>query len=291
MSSQAPPPAANTQNILLLLGLLLLGLLAGEWYVLQHPAELAAARATQRQEQAGPVLTLAQRLAARLVVVNQERAEARRARLRRQAAPAVGEAAAELATDTGRAGDQVVSRGGAAARSMASIGQGFKDKLLVKAGRFYEAAGNYLRGLLLLLAIGLVFGMPAPQRKPGQARRKPLRPQAVRIVVVSCAGLFLLSAYVLLTMPSFQPGFIRAGYPIAATLVLTSGLVVGLLRALTKSPEFGLSTERRKVETPDGFNLLTEGGRLGKRTQSLPGRAGARGRRGGQDLLHRGAGH
>ncbi|GAC1373976.1 MAG: hypothetical protein NVSMB30_16420 [Hymenobacter sp.] len=259
MSSQAPRPAANTQNILLLLGLLL-GLLAGEWYVLQHPAELAAARAAQRQEQSGPVLTPAQRLAARLVVVNQERVEARRARLQQRATPIIGKQAAELATATGRAGDQVVSRGGAAARSVATIGQGFKGKLLVKAGRFYEAAGNYLRGLLLLLAIALVFGLPAPERKPGQARRKPLRPEAVRVVVASCAGLFLLSAYVLLTMPSYSPGFIRAGYPVAATLALASGLVVGLLRALTKSPDFGLSTERRKAETPDGFNLPMEGG-------------------------------
>lgn len=196
MNSQPPRPAANTQNIVLLLGLLLLGLLAGEWYVLQHPTEVAVARAAQRQEPSAPVLTPKQRLAARMAVINQQRAEARRQRLQRQGAPVVGVSAAELATATSRTGDQVVSRGGAAALSVATAGQGFKGKLLVKAGRFYEAAGVYLRGLLLLLALGLVFGQPAPQRKPGQARRKPLRPQAVRIVVASCAGLLLLSAYV-----------------------------------------------------------------------------------------------
>jgi hypothetical protein len=260
MNSQPPRPAANSQNILLLMGLLLLGLLAGEWYVLQHPVELAAARAAQRQERSVPVLTPRQRLAARLVLIRQQRAEARRQRLQQQAAPVLGKQGAELATAAGRAGDQVVSRGETATLSMATAGQGFKDKVLVKAGRFYEAVGVYLRGVLLLLAIGLVFGQPAPQRKPGQVRRKPLRPQAVRVVVVSCAGLFLLSAYMLLTMPAYQPGFIRAGYPVAATLALATGFVVGLLRALSKSPDFGLSVERRKVETQDGFNLPTEGG-------------------------------
>ena len=260
MNSQPPRPAANTQNIVLLLGLLLLGLLAGEWYVLQHPAELAAARAAQRQERNEPVLTPKQRVLARLAIINQQRAEARRRRLQRQVAPVVGGPAAELATATSQAGDQVVNRGGAAALRVATAGQGFKGKMLVKAGRFYEAAGIGLRGLLLLLAIALVVGQPAPLRKPGQARRKPLRPQAVRIVVASCAGLFLLSAYVLLTMPSYPPGFIRAGYPVTAVVALTCGFVVGLLRALTKSPEFGLSVERKKVETPDGFNLPTEGG-------------------------------
>lgn len=260
MNSQPPRPAANTQNIVLLLGLLLLGLLAGEWYVLQHPAEVAAARAAQRQENSAPELTPKQRLAARMAVINQQRAEARRQRLQRQATPVVGQSAAELATATSRAGDRVVSRGGAAALSVATAEQGIKSKLLVKAGRFYEAAGVYLRALLLLLAIGLVFGQPAPPRKSGQARRKPLRPQAVRVVVASCAGLFLLSAYVLLTMSSYAPGFIRAGYPVAATVALASGFIVGLLRALTKSPDFGLSVERKKVETSDGFNLPTEGG-------------------------------
>ncbi|RAK62405.1 type IV secretory system conjugative DNA transfer family protein [Hymenobacter edaphi] len=239
---------------------MLLGLLAGEWYVLQHPAQLAAARAAQHQAQQAPRLIPGQRLAARLAVLNQQRAEARRARLQRQAAPVVGKPAAELATRTSRAGNEVVSRGGAAAVRVATAGQGFKGKLLVKAGRFYDAAGGYLRALLLLVAGALVFLPSAPERKPGQARRKPLRPQAVRIVVASCAGLFLLSAYVLLGIASYSAAFIRVGYPVAATLVLASGFVVGLLRALTKSPDFGLSVERRRVDTPDGFSLPTEGG-------------------------------
>ncbi|RSK38906.1 type IV secretory system conjugative DNA transfer family protein [Hymenobacter perfusus] len=260
MNSQPPRPAANTQNIFLLLGLLLLSLLAGEWYLLQRPAELAAARARQRQEHEAPVLTPTQRLAARMVVINQQRAEARRQRLQRQTAPVVGKPAAGLVTATGRAGDQLVSRGGAAAVSVGSAGPGVKARLLVKAGRFYDAAGIYLRGLLLLVAIGLVFGQAAPQRKPGQARRKPLRPEAVRIVTGSCAGLFLLGAYVLLTMATYGPDFIRVAYPGAATVTLACGFMVGLLRAMTKSPEFGLSVERKKLETPDGFNLPTEGG-------------------------------
>jgi hypothetical protein len=44
MTLLPPPPATQSQSIGLLLGVLLLALLAGEWYVLQHPAELAAAR-------------------------------------------------------------------------------------------------------------------------------------------------------------------------------------------------------------------------------------------------------
>ncbi|KAA9325136.1 TraM recognition domain-containing protein [Hymenobacter busanensis] len=260
MLNQPPRPAAASQPILLILALLLAGLLAGEWYVLLHPAELAAARAAQHQAAQAPRLTPGQRLAARLAVLNRQRAEARRTRLRRQAAPVVGKPAAELASATSQAGDQVVSTGGAAALRVATAGQGFQQKVLVKAGRFYDAAGVYLRGLLLLVAVALVFLQPAPARKPGQARRKPPRPQAVRIVVASCAGLALLSAYVLLGIASYPAGFIRVGYPVAATLVLASGFVVGLLRALTKSPDFGLSVERKKVDTPDGFSLPTEGG-------------------------------
>ncbi|TGE21008.1 type IV secretory system conjugative DNA transfer family protein [Hymenobacter metallicola] len=255
MHRQPPRPGANIHPILLLLGLLLLGLLAGDWYILQHPAELAVARAAQRQANREPVLTPRQRLAARMVMVHQQRADARR---RQQSAPAAGQSAAEPAC--AQAGDRVVSRGGAGG-GIGSAGQGFTGKLLVKAGRFYETAGIYLRGLLLLLAIGLVFGQPAPQRKPGgRAWRKSLRPQAVRIVAASCAGLSVLSTYVLLSMPMYGPGFIRTGYPVAAALVLASGFVVGLLRALTKDPDFGLSVERRKIATPDGFNLPTEGG-------------------------------
>ncbi|TYZ07302.1 TraM recognition domain-containing protein [Hymenobacter lutimineralis] len=260
MLNQPPRPAAASQSVLLILALLLAGLLAGEWYVLLHPAELAAARAAQDHAAQAPRLTHGQRLAARLAVLNRQRAEARRTRLRRQAAPVVGKPAAELATATSQAGDQVVRTGGTAALRVATAGQGFQQKVLVKAGRFYDAAGGYLRGLLLLVALALVFLQSAPERKPGQARRKPLRPQAVRVVVASCAGLFLLSAYVLLTMTSYQPGFIRVGYPVAVTVALASGFVVGLLRAATKSPEFGLSVERKKLETPDGFNLPTEGG-------------------------------
>ncbi|UOQ75293.1 type IV secretory system conjugative DNA transfer family protein [Hymenobacter cellulosilyticus] len=260
MTNHPPQPAASSQTFALVIGLALLGLLAGEWYVLQHPAELAAARAAQHQAQQAPPLTPSQRLAARLAILNQQRAEARRARLQRQAAPVVGKPAAELATRTSRAGDEVVNRGGAAAVRVASAGQGFKGKLLVKAGRFYDAAGGYLRVLLLLVAVALVFLPSTPERKPGQARRKPLRPRAVRIVVASCAGLFLLGAYVLLGIASYSAGFIRVGYPVAAMLVLASGFVVGLLQALTKSPDFGLSVERRKVDTPDGFSLPTEGG-------------------------------
>ncbi|TLM88957.1 type IV secretory system conjugative DNA transfer family protein [Hymenobacter jeollabukensis] len=260
MTNHPPRPAASSQTFALVVGLVLLGLLAGEWYVLQHPAELAAARAAQHQARQVPRLTPAQRLAARLAILNQQRAEARRARLQRQAAPVVGKPAAELASRTSRAGDEVVSKGGAAAVRVATAGQGLKGKLLVKAGRFYDAAGGYLRALLLLVAVALVFLPSAPERKPGQARRKPLRPQAVRIVVASCAGLFLLGAYVLLGIASYTAGFIRVGYPVAATLALASGFVVGLLRALTKSPDFGLSVERKRIDTPDGFSLPTEGG-------------------------------
>ncbi|WBA44340.1 TraM recognition domain-containing protein [Hymenobacter canadensis] len=260
MTSLPPRPAAQSQSIGLLIGLLLLALLAGEWYVLQHPVELAAARAAQHKAVQTPRLTPGQRLAARMAIINQQRAEARRTRLQRQAAPVVGKPAAELATATSRAGNRVESRGGATALSVATAEQGFKGKLLVKAGRLYDVVGLFLRGLVLLAAGVLVFVLPAPERKPGRVRRKPLQPRAGRIVVASCAGLFLLSAYVLLTMAMYNPDFIRVAYPTAATVALASGFVVGLLRAAIKSPEFGLSVERKKLETPDGFNLPTEGG-------------------------------
>ncbi|MGI4741269.1 MAG: TraM recognition domain-containing protein [Janthinobacterium lividum] len=260
MTTQAPRPAANTQSIGLIFGLFIMALLAGEWYTLQHQLEIAVAQAAQRAvATAGPELTPGQRLAARMVVINRERAAAQRARLHRPVAPVLSQGLADTAA-AGEAGDTARGRGGVSAARAAAARPGFKSKLLVKAGKFYAAAGIYLRILLVLAALALVFGQSAPVRRPGQARRKPLDPQALRIVAGGCAVVFLVGGYLLLTIHTYSAGFIHYGYPGAAAAVLGSGFVAGLLWATTKSPAFGLSVERKKRETPDGFNLPTEGG-------------------------------
>ena len=260
MTTQAPRPAANTQNIGLIFGLFIIALLAGEWYTLQHQLDIAVAQAAQRAvATAGPELTPGQRLAARMVVINRERAAAQRARLHRPVAPVLGQGLADTAT-AGAVGDTPRGRGGAIAGRAVPAGPGFKSKLLVKAGKFYAAAGIYLRVLLVLAALALVFVQSAPVRQPGQAKRKPLDPKALRIVAGGCAVVFLMGAYLLLTIHTYSAGFIHYGYPGAAAAVLGSGFVAGLLWATTKSPAFGLSVERKKRETPDGFNLPTEGG-------------------------------
>ncbi len=260
MTTQAPRPAASTQNIGLLFGLFIIALLAGEWYTLRHQLDITVALAAQQtQAKTSPDFTPGQRLAARIVVINRERAAAQRARLHRPVTPVVGQGLIDTAAAAGAAGDTVTSRRGAAGRA-ALAGPGFKGKLLVRAGKFYAAAGIYLRILLVLAALGLVLVQPAPTHRPGQAKRKPLNPQALRIVAGGCAVAFLVGAYVLLTIHTYQAAFIKSGYPSAAVAVLASGFVAGLLWATTKSPAFGLSVERKKRETPDGFNLPTEDG-------------------------------
>ncbi|WP_426491462.1 hypothetical protein [Hymenobacter sp. 102] len=182
--------------------------------------------------------------------------------------------------------DQALTKTKGGTDALAKAGSGMGSKLLVKAARFYGAAGVYLRALLLLAGLVLVFVQKAPQAKPGQGRRNVINRQALRVVAGLCGALFLAAGYTLLNMHRYSPGFIEFGYPGAAVAVLGSGGVVGLLWAMTKKPAFGLSTERRKVKSPDA--ALPHGGRgLDYRGQPVPGHAGA-GRRGrGQDLLDR----
>jgi hypothetical protein len=259
MTNQLPRPAANNQNMGLLFGLFIILLLAGEWYTLRHQLDVAMAQAAQQAvATTASELTPGQRLAARMVVINRERAAAQHARRQRPVEPAIG--LGDTASTAGGTGDTVRGRGGAGKGKAVPAGPGFKGKLLVKAGKFYAAAGIYLRLLLVLAALALVFMQPAPTRRPGQPKRKPLDPQVLRMMAGGCAGVFLIGAYVLLTIHTYQAGFIGFGYPGAAAAVLVSAFVAGVLWATTKSPAFGLSAGRKKHETLDGFNLPTENG-------------------------------
>ncbi|GAA4394151.1 TraM recognition domain-containing protein [Hymenobacter koreensis] len=254
MTSQAPRPAAGTQGAGLFVVLLLLAIIGGDYYVLLHGPEIAEARRAQLIQAAGipaDSLTPKERLAATTARIAKAEAAAR---------SVIGEGAASGAVARTHSTDQAIAKTKGGTDALAKAGSGMGGKLLVKAARFYGPAGVYLRALLLLAGLVLVFLQKAPQAKPGQARRNVINRQALRVVAGLCGALFLVAGYVLLNMHHYSPGFIEFGYPGAAVAVLGSGGLVGLLWATTKKPAFGLSTERRKVESPDAVYFPTADG-------------------------------
>jgi hypothetical protein len=263
MTSQAPRPATNTQGAGLFVVLLLLAIIGGDYYVLLHGPEIAEARRAQLIQAAGipaDSLTPKERLAATTARIAERQRQARIAKAEAAARPAVGEGAASGAVAMTHYTDQALNKAKGGTDALAKAGSGMGSKLLVKAARFYGPAGVYLRALLLLAGLVLVFVQKAPQAKPGQARRNVINRQALRVVAGLCGALFLAAGYTLLNMHHYSPGFIEFGYPGAAVAVLGSGGVVGLLWAMTKKPAFGLSTERRKVKSPDAVHFPTADG-------------------------------
>ncbi|GAA4366143.1 hypothetical protein GCM10023185_37070 [Hymenobacter saemangeumensis] len=263
MTSQVPRPAAGTQGAGLILVLLLLAIIGGDYYVLLHGPEIAEARRAQLIQAAGiPVdsLTPRERLAATTARIAERQRRARIAKAEAAARPVIGEKAASGAVALTYSTDQALFKTNAGTDALAKAGSGMGGKLLAKAARFYGTVGMYLRALLLLAGLLLVFVQKAPQPRPGNARRSGTNRQALRVVAGLCGALFLVAGYVLLNMHHYSPGFVEFGYPGAAVAVLGCGGVVGLLWAMTKKPAFGLSTERRKVESPDAVYFPTADG-------------------------------
>ncbi|MET4108996.1 TraM recognition domain-containing protein [Hymenobacter sp. UYP22] len=260
MSSQPPRAAPNTQNVGLIFALLLLAIIGGEYYTLLHRDEIAQARTVQLTQPEIKALTPKEKLAARIAAINERQRQRKIAKAQLEAAQVVGEGDAQAAVSATHATDQALSKSVARSKAVAKAGQGFKSKLLVKAAKFYGPSGVWLRALLLLAGLGLVFVQKAPAPVPGKPKRKPINQKAFRVVAGIGAAVFLIAGYVLLNMHHYTPGFITFGYPGAAAAVLASGGLVGLLWATTKRPAFGLTTERKKIETPDGIYFRTADG-------------------------------
>jgi TraM recognition site of TraD and TraG len=263
MSSPAPRPAASTPNAGFIFVLLLLAIIGGDYYVLMHGSEIAEARnaqLVQTAEAPAESLTPKQRLAATTARIAERQRQARIAKAAAAAGPVIGEGAASDAVALTHSTDQALTKTKTGTDALAKAGSSIGSKLLVKAGKFYGPAGVYLRALLLLAGLVLVFVQKAPVAKPGQAKRKPIDPKALRIIAGLSGAVFLVAGYALLNMHHYTPGFIEFGYPGAAVAVLGSGGLVGLLWATTKKPAFGLSTERRKVESPDAVYFPTADG-------------------------------
>ena len=282
MSNSAPRPAAGTQNAGLIFGLVLLAIIGGDYYVLMHGPEIRQARLAQRTTQlaqekaqreavrlvpgtapsaaAAGNLTPKQRLAATMARIAEEKRQERIKKAQEAAAPVTGAGAAQGAGELTRATDQGPAKTKTGTDALANAGSGIGSKLLLKVARFYTPYGVFLRALLLLAGLALVFVQKAPQDKPGQPKRKAIDPQALRIVAGLSGLVFLVAGYVLMSMGGYSTGFIEYGYPGAAVAVLASGGLVGLLWATTKKPAFGLSTERKKVETPDAIYFPTADG-------------------------------
>jgi len=135
----------------------------------------------------------------------------------------------------------------------AKTGVGFTGLLQLQADTLFTQAGTGVRLLVLLCGLLLVFVIRMPEVKPGQPQPRRFDPQVVKMVTLVCAGFGLLAAYVLLTVRDFGPGFITLGYPVAATVLLVCGGIVGTLRATVKQSAFGLKSERHKE---NGYHAL-----------------------------------
>ncbi|MFD1875502.1 TraM recognition domain-containing protein [Hymenobacter bucti] len=259
MSSPTPKPAGNAQNTGLIFVLLILAIIGGEYYTLLHGQEVAEARAVQFAEPEIVALSPQEKLAAR------KAAFAEQQRQRILAAQQLN-ATRKVPGQPQRAGipthgtELAVTEQVDHAAAVAKAGQGVKSKLLVKAAKFYGPAGVYLRTLLLLSAIALVFVQKAPADVPGKPKRKPVDKKVLQIILGICAVVFLITGYMLLNIHTYTVCFIKLGYPIAAAAVLASGGLAGLLWASTKRPAFGLTTERKKVETPNSVYFPTADG-------------------------------
>jgi hypothetical protein len=254
MSSPTPKPASGG-SIGLIIGLLLLVLLGGEYYMLQHTQDVAQARAMMEAQEAEPklkALTPQEKLDARIAAAKIRMEERRKARAELKAGKASGSSTYKK--------ELAIKKQAERAERMKQKSQKIKNKLLLKAANFYGKAGKLLRGLLLLGGLSLLFTQSTPEPERGKRKPKPLDPKAVKVMTGICAGVFLIAGFVLLTIHGYSPGFIKYGYPAAAVVALASSGIIGFLWASTKAPKFGLTTERKKVITKEALHFPTVGG-------------------------------
>ncbi|MGI4734226.1 MAG: TraM recognition domain-containing protein [Janthinobacterium lividum] len=259
MSSPTTKPAGNAQNAGLLFVLLILAIIGGEYYTLLHGQEVAEARAVQLAAPEIVALSPQEKFAARKAAFAEQQRQRILVAQQLNAAhkvPSQPQHAGSPTHGTELAVTEKVDR----AAAVAKASQGVKSKLLIKAAKFYGPAGIYLRAFLLLAAISLVFVQKAPADVPGKPKRKPINKKALQIISGICAVVFLIAGYMLLNIHTYTVGFIKMGYPVTAAAVLASGGLAGLLWASTKRPAFGLTTERKKVETPNSVYFPTADG-------------------------------
>jgi hypothetical protein len=258
MSNQAPKPASSLQNAGLAFVVVMLAVIGGEYYTLLHRQEIAEARAVQLAEPEIAALSPQEKFAARRAAFAEQQRQRILAAKQRQAATAPGQP--QRASIPTHATEVAITQQVDSAATVAKAGQSIKAKLLVRAARLYGPAGVYLRALLLLAAIALVFVQKAPAKVPGKPKRQPIAKKTLRIVLGGCAGVMLVAGFILLDIQHYAVGFIKLGYPLTAAAVLTSGGLAGLLWASSKQPDFGLTTERKKVETPNSIYFATADG-------------------------------
>lgn len=255
MTSQSSIPVSSSINVGLLFALLLLLLMGGDYYTLLNGEETAAARAVQLTPASEVVeLTPKEKLAARIAAIKERQRQRKLAKTQMQA-----EAARKSTTPT-QTTEQALTNQVSSTQVLSKAGQSIKGKLLVGAAMFYDSAGIFLRGLLVIAGIVLVFVQKTPAEEPGTPKRKKIDPKARQVITAVCAGTLLIGGYLLLTIDSFTPGFIKFGYPAAAAAVLASGGIAGFLWASAKRPAFGLTTERKKVIKEDAIYLPTSDG-------------------------------
>ena len=141
-----------------------------------------------------------------------------------------------------------------------SLGSRVSRTMLLKLADFNEQIAGVARLVLLAVALALAFVMKLPEEKPGEQRREALPKKTIQIITAVGAGVYLLAAYVVVTIQDFPLSFIKVGYPVAAGVVLVCGAAIGALWATLKAPAFGLTTERKKVENEHSINFPTKDG-------------------------------
>lgn len=232
---QAPALKGSGQNMTLIIGVLVLVMAFGDYYVLIHQKEVAQVRAWVK---AHPELSPRQKTLERQIQRRQQQASRMRAHTGHKATTS----------------SNVSGTGSEAARLSV------KQKFLLKADDFYGKIGVYFRLLLLAASLALLFVQKAPERKFGQPKPKFVPASTRKIVFLFCGGFFLISSYVLFTIAKFPPEFIRYGYPVALVVGVFCPLLAGLIIARSKRPKFGLTTERKRMDPENGFSLPTQDG-------------------------------
>ncbi|KAA3435979.1 TraM recognition domain-containing protein [Rufibacter hautae] len=243
---QVPTPGKN-QNLALVIGLVILAIAFGDYYVLLHQAEIRQARAWVK---ANPELTPQQKRIARQIELRRRHADRMRTGVSKKKTESVN----------GMAGRDSISTVEGAGGGLGSAGSDIKRKSLLKADSIYNKAGIYFRLSLLAASLAFLFIQKAPERKLGQPKLKPISGKNRKVIFLLCGGFFLISSYVLLTIAKFPLDFILYGYPMASLVGILSTFVAGLVIARSKRPDFGLTTERKKLTSENGFSLPTQDG-------------------------------
>ncbi|WP_207435943.1 type IV secretory system conjugative DNA transfer family protein [Sabulibacter ruber] len=145
-------------------------------------------------------------------------------------------------------------------RFIGELWQTLQDRFVLKAAGFYGRVGAFVRGSALAAFLLLLYGQNAPPRKPGQPRRKPLPEKTRKMIFLLSGMVFGLSAYVLMGISQYPVPFVTYAYPLAFLLAFCATFAAGQVIARNRVPAFGLTTERKRIQSPNGFSLPTQDG-------------------------------